>query len=63
LSEKQAIYEVEVKQVKEKVLPKLDDEFAKEFKAPSLVDLREGVRKDLQNELNYKRAQACATRR
>lgn len=58
LSEKQAVYEVEIKQVKEKVLPAIDDAFAKEFKAPSLADLREGVRKDLQNELNHKKAQA-----
>jgi trigger factor len=58
LSEKQAVYEVEVKQVKEKVLPALDDAFAKEFKAATIADLREGVRKDLQNELNYKRAQS-----
>ncbi len=58
LSEKQAVYEVEIKQVKEKVLPAIDDAFAKEFKAPSLSDLREGVRKDLQNELNYKKSQS-----
>lgn len=58
LSEKEAVYEVEIKQVKEKALPALDDNFAKEFKAPSLSDLREGVRKDLQNELNFKRAQS-----
>jgi trigger factor len=58
LSEKQAVYEVEIKQVKEKVLPAIDDAFAKEFKAPSLADLREGVRKDLQNELNHKKSQA-----
>jgi trigger factor len=58
LSEKQAVYEVEIKQVKEKILPALNDAFATEFKAPSLADLREGVRKDLQNELNYKRAQS-----
>jgi trigger factor len=58
LSEKEAVYEVEVKQVKEKVLPALDDTFAQEFKAPTLADLREGVRKDLQNELNYKRSQS-----
>lgn len=57
LSEKQAVYEVEIKQVKEKVLPAIDDAFAKEFKAPGLSELREGVRKDLQNELNFKRAQ------
>lgn len=55
LSEKEGVYEVEVKQVKEKILPELNDEFAKEFKAATLADLREGVRKDLQNELNYKR--------
>jgi trigger factor len=58
LSEKPAIYEVEIKQVKEKALPELNDDFAKEFKAPGLNELREGVRKDLQNELNYKRAQS-----
>ncbi len=58
LSEKAAVYEVEIKQVKERVLPALDDAFAKEFKAPSFQDLREGVRKDLQNELNHKRAQS-----
>lgn len=58
LSEKEAVYEVEVKQVKEKVLPELNDAFANEFKAPSLAELREGVRKDLQNELNWKRAQS-----
>lgn len=58
LSEKPAVYQVEIKQVKEKILPELNDEFAKEFKAPSLADLREGVRKDLQNELNYKRQMA-----
>ena len=57
LSEKQAVYEVEIKQVKEKALPELNDAFAQEFKAPGLSELREGVRKDLQNELNYKRAQ------
>lgn len=55
LSEKAAVYEVEIKQVKEKILPELNDEFAKEFKAPTMTDLREGVRKDLQNELNHKR--------
>src|SRR5436190_1198441 len=55
LSEKAGIYEVEVKQVKEKILPPLDDAFAVGFKAPSLSDLREGVRKDLQNDLNYRR--------
>jgi trigger factor len=55
LSEKAGVYEVEIKQVKEKILPPLDDAFAAGFKAPSLADLREGVRKDLQNDQNYRR--------
>lgn len=58
LSEKAAVYEVEVKQVKERVLPALDDAFAKEFKVATLQELREGVRKDLQNDWNHKRAQS-----
>lgn len=55
LSEKPGVYEVEIKSVKEKVLPELNDEFAKGWKAENMDGLREGVRKDLQNELNYKR--------
>jgi trigger factor len=35
-------------------LPALDDAFAKMFEAESLEKLREGVRKDLENELKYK---------
>ncbi len=58
LSEKPAVYEVEIKQVKERILPELNDAFAGEFKAPSLEALREGVRKDLQNDLNFKRGQS-----
>lgn len=58
LSEKPATYEVEIKQVKERILPELNDAFAAEFKAPGLEALREGVRKDLQNDWNFKRAQA-----
>jgi trigger factor len=45
---------VELVEVKEKVLPELNDEFAKSFGAESLEKLREGVRTDLQNELTYK---------
>lgn len=56
LAEKQGVYEVEIKTVKEKVLPELNDEFAKAYKADNMDALREGVRRDLQNELNYKRA-------
>ena len=43
-----ATYEVTVGQVKEKVLPELDDEFAKGWEAESLEKLREGVRDDLE---------------
>jgi len=42
-----ATYEVTVNQVKEKVLPELNDEFAKAWEADSLEKLREGVREDL----------------
>ncbi len=48
---KKGVYEVEVVEVKEKVLPALDDAFAKSFGAESLEKLREGVRNDLEGEL------------
>jgi trigger factor len=48
------VYEVEVVEVREKVLPPLDDAFAKLYEAESLEKLREGVRRDLENELKYK---------
>ena len=48
---KKGVYEVEVVEVKEKVLPALDDAFAQSFGAESLEKLREGVRKDLEVEL------------
>ena len=54
LAGKKGIYEVEVVQAKEKVLPELDEEFVKSFGAESAEKLREGVRNDLQNELSYK---------
>jgi trigger factor len=40
--------------VKEKIMPELNDEFAKSYGAESLDKLREGVRDDLQNELKFK---------
>jgi trigger factor len=52
LSGKHAVYEVEVTEVRERVLPPLDDAFAKTFDAANMEELREGVRRDLQNELN-----------
>lgn len=50
------VYEVEVVEVREKTLPPLDDAFAKLYEAESLEKLREGVRKDLENELKYKQS-------
>ena len=52
LAGKKAVYEVEVVEVKEKALPELTDVFAKTYGAESVEKLREGVRKDLQNEVN-----------
>ncbi len=54
LAGKKGAFEVEVVQVKEKLLPALDDALAKSYGAESLDKLREGVRSDLQNELNHK---------
>lgn len=53
LQGKKGVYEVEVTEIKEKVLPTVDDAFAKSFGAENEEKLREGVRRDLQNELNY----------
>jgi trigger factor len=53
LQGKKGTYEVEVVEVKEKVLPAVDDVFAKSFGAENVEKLREGVRRDLENELNY----------
>ena len=50
---KEARYEIEIVQVKEKSLPELDDKFAKGFGAESMDKLREGVENDLKNELEH----------
>lgn len=52
---KQGVYEVEVVKVKERRLPELDDAFAGQFGAGTAEDLRTGVRRDLENEIKYKR--------
>jgi len=54
LAGKKGVYEVEVIEVREKLLPPLDDAFAKTWGAENLEKLKEGVRLDLENELNYK---------
>ncbi|GIT05225.1 MAG: hypothetical protein CM1200mP29_06360 [Verrucomicrobiota bacterium] len=50
---KEAKYDIEIVQVKEKTLPELDDAFAKGFGADNIDKLREGVENDLKNELEY----------
>ena len=54
LAGKKGSYEVEVVEVKEKVLPPLDEELAKAYGAESLEKLQAGVRRDLENELKFK---------
>jgi trigger factor len=48
LQGRSATYEVTVSKIKEKVLPELNDEFAKSWEAESLEKLRAGVREDLE---------------
>ncbi len=54
LSNKTAIYEVEVTQVQERHLPELTDEFAKGYGAQNMDQLREGVARDLENDLKHR---------
>jgi trigger factor len=56
LAGKQGVYEVDMVEVKEKVLPPLDDALAKAYDAENLEVLRKGVRRDLENELTHKRS-------
>jgi len=55
---RKGVYEVEVVEVKEKSLPAIDETFAKGFGAEDLVKLRDGVRRDLENELKYSQEKA-----
>ena len=52
------MFEVEVVEVKEKILPPIDDELAKKYGAENLEKLRAGVRVDLENELKYSQSKA-----
>jgi trigger factor len=54
LAGKKGSYEVELVEVKEKVLPPLDEELAKAYGAENLEKLQAGVRRDLENELKFK---------
>jgi len=51
---KQAVYQVEIVQVKERQIPELDDAFARSYGAENLEALRAGVRQDLELELKEK---------
>jgi trigger factor len=58
LQGKKGVFEVEILEVKEKIAPAIDDEFAKKYGAENLEKLRAGVRADLENELKYSQARA-----
>jgi trigger factor len=58
LQGKKGVYEVEVVEVKEKVLPPADDALAKKFGAEDLEKLKAGIRVDLENELKYNRTKS-----
>ena len=53
LQNKKGTFEVEIVEVKEKILPPVDDELAKKYGAESLEKLRAGVKMDLENELKH----------
>lgn len=55
---KKGVYEVELVQVKERLLPEVNDEFAKGFGAESLEKLRTGIRVDLEADRNAKASRA-----
>jgi trigger factor len=61
LAGKKGSYEVEVIEVKEKVLPALDEALAKSYGAESLEKLQAGVRTDLENELKFKQDKTVRT--
>jgi trigger factor len=58
LQGKPGVYDVELVEVKEKVLPPLDEDLAKKFGAENLEKLKAGVRTDLENELKYSQSKA-----
>ncbi len=50
LAGKPAVFKVVLKEIKEKVTPKLDDEFAKGFGAETLEELKEKLQKDYETQ-------------
>ena len=61
LAGKKASYQVTIVEVKEKALPPVDEAFATSYGAENLEKLRAGVRRDLENELNYKNTRSIRT--
>ena len=61
LAGKHGVYEVEVVEVKQKTIPALNDALAKNYGAADLAQLRQGVQRDLENELKYKRDKTIRT--
>jgi trigger factor len=58
LQGKKGVFEVEILEVKEKILPPIDDEFAKKYGAENMEKLRAGVRHDLENELKHSQSRS-----
>jgi trigger factor len=58
LANRPTTYEVEILEVKEKILPEVTEEFAKGFGASSVDELIAGVRRDLQSELDHRQRRA-----
>ncbi|MHA1540868.1 MAG: trigger factor [Alphaproteobacteria bacterium] len=56
LAGKKVVFKVNVREIREKVLPKIDDKFAKELKLKDLEDLKSTIKKELekQNETKSK---------
>lgn len=55
LAGQDAVFEVKVHEVKETVLPKIDDEFAKDLGHDSLKEYKEVVKDELKHELEHKK--------
>jgi trigger factor len=47
-------FDVEILEVKEKILPEVNEEFAKAYGAGSVDELFTGIRRDLQSELDFR---------
>jgi trigger factor len=58
LAGKKGVFDVHLVEAKEKATPAVDESFAKAYGAENLEKLREGVRADLQNELNLKQSRS-----